>query len=187
MRLLRALRALLARPRVRFVLGTLLSALALGFLAREVDLREAARALRQAHAGFVLAAVGGTTLHMVAKGERWKVLLGERGASLPRREVMRVLLIGQMLNTFIPIRAGDVARVYLIGGLGPGRAFTLGSLVVEKGADLLSYAALFFCFFSGYRCQPGLAPPPSPWCKRCWCSAAGLPCSCSFASGSCSG
>jgi len=50
-----------------------------------------------------------------------------------------------MLNTLLPARLGEVQRAYTIGGLGPGRTYTLGTVALEKILDLLAYAGLFLC------------------------------------------
>jgi uncharacterized protein (TIRG00374 family) len=54
-----------------------------------------------------------------------------------------VLLVGQLLNTIFPARLGDLARAYVLGGMGPGRTYVLGSIVLEKMLDSLAYITLF--------------------------------------------
>jgi uncharacterized protein (TIRG00374 family) len=52
-------------------------------------------------------------------------------------------LAGQSLNLIYPARAGDISRVYLIGSLGISRTFLLGTVILEKLWDLLSYSLVF--------------------------------------------
>jgi uncharacterized protein (TIRG00374 family) len=47
-----------------------------------------------------------------------------------------------MLNTISPARIGDLGRAYLAGGMGPGRAFTFGTVVIEKVLDMLCFTFL---------------------------------------------
>lgn len=69
-----------------------------------------------------------------AKSARWAALagLGQRaGWSL-----LPALVIGQLLNTLIPARVGDLARVVVgDGATGLGKAFLLGTVVLEKLVD----------------------------------------------------
>ncbi len=53
------------------------------------------------------------------------------------------MLSGQLLNTVYPARVGDLSRAYVIGGKGPGRVFTLGTILLEKLLDTLAYGGLF--------------------------------------------
>lgn len=149
------LRDLIAAPRARFVLGSLLAVGLIVLGGHDLDLRDAALTLQRADAKWVLAATLTTTLHMVAKAARWRKLLAGNADRLSLLDLIRVLLIGQMLNTLIPLRIGDVARVFLLGSRGVSRAYTAGTIAMEKGVDLLSYGALFFCSCSGCPCPSG--------------------------------
>ena len=57
--------------------------------------------------------------------------------------MLSVLLIGQTLNTILPVRIGELSRAYILGGLGPGKLFILGTIVLEKTLDMLCYVLLF--------------------------------------------
>jgi uncharacterized protein (TIRG00374 family) len=48
-----------------------------------------------------------------------------------------------MLNSFLPVRAGEISRVYVLGRAGIGHAFVLGTIAVEKVMDLIAYSLLF--------------------------------------------
>ena len=58
-------------------------------------------------------------------------------------QLLKALLVGQMLNTIYPMRIGDFSRAYVIGGIGPGRVFTMGTILLEKLLDMFSYSLLF--------------------------------------------
>lgn len=143
--------------RLRPAIAVLLMIAALLLIARSVDGREVGRSIAAANRTWLLLAVLFTGLHIFAKVVRWHLLLGERSQTVSFKILLRVLLIGQMLNMLVPLRLGDVARMVLVGREGAGRAFTAGTIAMEKSVDLLSYSALFFCSFLVCRCQIGLA------------------------------
>lgn len=126
--------------------GLCLSLLALYLAVREIDLAAAGAALLTAGRGWISLALLSVAVNTIAKAARWKELLGEAGAHVGLGSYLSALLVGQMLNTLAPARVGELSRAYLLGGLGPGRAFTLGAVFLEKLIDLLAYA-LVFCLF----------------------------------------
>lgn len=140
---------------LRLLAGAALAALALVYLGREVDYRAAWRGLQAAHAGWLGAALLSVWLTILAKVARWRVLLGTEGARVPLGQVGGALLVGQMLNTFLPVRVGDLVRMRWVGRVGPGQSYTLGTIVLEKVLDLLGYALFFFACFCGCRSRPG--------------------------------
>jgi hypothetical protein len=48
-----------------------------------------------------------------------------------------------MLNTLFPLRVGEISRMVVIGDMGVGRVFVLGTIAVEKLLDMIAYALLF--------------------------------------------
>jgi uncharacterized protein (TIRG00374 family) len=62
---------------------------------------------------------------------------------VPFSTLFMSLMAGQLLNLIFPARIGDISRAYTVGGLGPGRAYVLGTVVIEKIIDFLIYLALF--------------------------------------------
>jgi uncharacterized protein (TIRG00374 family) len=127
----------------RLGLGLLVSAGSLYLALRTVTLSEVWAVLARADGRYVGLALIGVVLNPVAKAVRWKVLIGPRGRGVSFWKAWMSLLAGQALNTLYPARLGDLSRVYVVGGLGPGRVFILGTIVVEKVLDMLSYALLF--------------------------------------------
>jgi len=76
------------------------------------------------------------------KAVRWRALLFPQKISLGK--VWSVFMIGQMLNAVLPARAGEVGRIYFIGGVeGTSRAKALSTVVVEKVADLVMLALAY--------------------------------------------
>jgi uncharacterized protein (TIRG00374 family) len=135
---------LVSSPIFRVTIGLLLSGLSLYLAVRNVDFREARTAIAEADfllVGLALCSVG---LNLFLKALRWNVLLGLPGKVVPFSKVGMSFLTGQMLNSILPARIGDLSRVFVVGGMGPGHAFVLGTVAIEKVLDMLSYAVLFF-------------------------------------------
>lgn len=154
-----SLRGLFGRARVRLGLGLALTLVTLYLALREVNLAEVWAALVRADGGRVGLAVGVVALNNIVKALRWQVLMGAQRRLVSFPTLLRAHLMGQALNILVPLRVGEVVRVYVVGGAGPGRSFTAGTVVLEKVVDLVCYTLLFFCSCFGSRCRSGPASP----------------------------
>ena len=152
------LRALRSSPTLRLTLGLLLSALFLYVAVRNIDMRDVARVVGGAHVVFICLALVSVTANTFAKAFRWKVLLGVAGQQVAFSRLLAGLLVGQMLNTLLPARIGDVTRAYAFGQPGPGRTFVLGTVVLEKLIDMIAYGLLVVALL--------LAIPLPAWLDR---------------------
>jgi uncharacterized protein (TIRG00374 family) len=135
--------SLLSSRWLRLLLGTTVSVLSLYLAFRNVDYRGVWNVLSKADRWFTSLAVCSVAVNTLGKAIRWKSLMGEAGRTIPISKTLGTLLIGQLLNNIIPARIGDLSRAYLIGSLGPGRIFVLGTIVLEKIIDMLLYVLLF--------------------------------------------
>lgn len=142
-RLTAAFKRLLASSGVRVAAGLLISGIALYLAFREVSLEQVGRALASADWRFVALTLISVLAGIALKALRWYHLLGPDRGLTGFRRTLAALLAAQMLNALIPARVGDVSRLYLIGPVPQGKAFILGTIVLEKTADLVAYAALF--------------------------------------------
>jgi uncharacterized protein (TIRG00374 family) len=80
-------------------------------------------------------ALGTVLATTAAKAARWSILLRQCNAQASGWRILRVLFIGQMLNTFVP-RLGDLGRAVLLGPQAPARVpAVLGTVFVEKALD----------------------------------------------------
>jgi len=127
----------------RVLISIALSLGAIYLAVRDVDLRLVWSTLLDASWGFILLALACVALNTLAKALRWKLLVGPPGQNIPTINYLMVLLAGQMLNTLFPARLGDLARAYVLGGMGPGRTYVLGTVVLEKILDAFAYIILF--------------------------------------------
>lgn len=132
---------------LRVTVGIAISLGAILLAVRNVDFALVWAAIQNARLVFMLLALGSVLINTLAKALRWKVLVGPDGQSIPRLKYWMILLAGQMLNSLLPARLGDLARAYTLGGLGPGRTFVFGTIVLEKMLDSLAYLSLFGVLF----------------------------------------
>jgi uncharacterized protein (TIRG00374 family) len=121
---------------LRWCLALGLTALAVWLSVRNVRWNLLVEALAGAGLSMLGLSLGTVLLTTGAKAARWGVLLRNLGAEVRGWRILRVLLIGQMGNSFLPARAGDVGRIVLLGPQTPGgSAAVLGTIIVEKALD----------------------------------------------------
>ncbi|MGC8879422.1 MAG: lysylphosphatidylglycerol synthase transmembrane domain-containing protein [Anaerolineae bacterium] len=137
--------------------------LALGILAGWYTLRDSAwdelwgSLIRVAPLPVLLAAVL-LAATQVVKVWRWQAILG-RSAEVSFGQALRGLLVGQALNLLLPLRAGDIARVWLVGRqVAQGVVYTGYTVALEKVLDI-SMAAVSLCLLLIWEPWP-------PWLSR---------------------
>ena len=121
----------------RTVIGAVLSVGFFWLAARGVSWSAVGEAFASAHYGLVTLAAGCVISSTALRAWCWRCLLGHAGSSIGFTQTWGILLVGQAVNIGVPARAGDVARLYLIGAAGRlpmAGAFT--TLIVEKFFDL---------------------------------------------------
>src|SRR4029450_11134955 len=136
-----------ARPlnRLKLAIGVAISAALLVYLFRSVDLAELGRQLRGAHWGWMLVAIVMAPLQLWVRGRRWWYLFPP--GSNPQG-ITAAMMIGYMANNVLPLRAGEVVRVYVVArrwsaslrtAARPHPCWaTLATLVVERVLDSLA-------------------------------------------------
>lgn len=127
---------------LQVALGLLVTGLALYLALRQVDLRQVGLVLRQASPFYVVLALLSVVANTLLKALRWKVLLGQAGAGVSLGRILAVILAGQTINAFVPVRLGDLGRAVVVGGMGAGKAYALGTVLLEKALDLAWYGLL---------------------------------------------
>jgi uncharacterized protein (TIRG00374 family) len=117
------------------------SALLLAVLAAWLSIRQVRwvvfdATLTHVHVPLLTLALGTVLATTTVKAVRWHVLLRTCGTRASATRSLRVLLIGQMGNSLLPGRVGELARAALIGPQTEGGfAAALGTIVVEKTLD----------------------------------------------------
>lgn len=129
-------------PYLRLLAGVLFGGAAVFLASREISLRDLPEAMRGVQVIWLVIALLTTFSGHIFKAFRWRILLQTEGFAVPFDLLLRYVLAGQLTNLFIPGRAGDIGRAWLVGARGAGRVFSFGTVVVEKVLDLIFYALL---------------------------------------------
>jgi hypothetical protein len=125
----------------------LLLGLGLGFLClylalRGVDWSEVKQTILTADPFYISLAFGVTLANIALKILRWQAQLKPDNPNIRLLGISASFLSAQMLNALVPVRLGEVQRIYVIGGSGSSHGFVLGTIVAEKFLDMLAYAVL---------------------------------------------
>lgn len=134
---------IVSSPFIRIGVPVVISLVSLYLALKDVALDDVLEALSNTDVRFIVLVLITVMVNTFAKAARWKALMRPGGHNVSYFQAIKSLLVGHTLNLLYPGRVGDLSRAYEIGGLGLGRTFVLGTVVVEKILDMLSYAFLF--------------------------------------------
>jgi len=124
----------LRRP--RFWLSIVVSLLALYLAVRDVQWSEVATALSKANGILLLLALVSVLLNTLGKAVRWRLLFYPRHTRLSVKNCLSVLFVGQLTNSLLPARSGDLVRALLIAAdRNTSRVLALATVAVEKAMD----------------------------------------------------
>lgn len=137
------LRHIISSRYFRLAVGLFVSVFALYFASRGIKFDDVWRAISKVNIVFVVWTLVSVMINVLSKAFRWQVLISSSDPQISFLDILVALLVGQVLNLFVPGRAGDLGRVYLLGQRGFSRTFVLGTVVLEKMLDLIVYALLF--------------------------------------------
>ena len=135
-------------------------AVSIALLVWRVDVPEALRRLDDLEPGWALAGMAMFTVSKGIHAWRWRVLLGRRDA--PFRPLLGIFLLSNLVNSLLPLRAGDLVRIELPSRLLrlPRAALASNVLFVESLFDGLAFLVLVavagFVLGEGVRQLPGL-------------------------------
>ena len=121
------------------------------WLLSRIDTARASQIIKQANSSYLLAACGLILINPLLMVLRWRgVLSAQAGDLVPFMVSLRAVLMANVLNSFLPSKAGDMAKaVYLRkhGGLSRG----LGTVVLERMIDfcVLGSLGIIGFFISG--------------------------------------
>lgn len=124
------------RKWIKALLGVTVSAGLLGYLLWSVDLRQVGDHLARTHWGYLGLSSILTLFAVWVRAVRWGYLFppGSHPSGL-----FSATMIGYMANNVLPLRAGEIIRVYVVARRGAGSIWTaLATLVVERLLDALS-------------------------------------------------
>ena len=126
--------------RLRLALGVAISVALFGYLLTTVDLGQVAERLRHMHPGWTVVSVLLAPIGLWIRAKRWRYLFA-RSDQPPG--LVPAVMIGYMANNILPLRAGELVRVYVVSRRW-GRGFwaVLGTLVVERVLDSLAIVGI---------------------------------------------
>jgi hypothetical protein len=100
------------------------------------------RSLRIAHPAWILGVLGFTAAGYTLRCVRWTRMMRPTGARF--RVCARVLMISLAANNILPLRIGDIMRVFTYADdLGTSPSVILSTVVLEKLLDIFTLALLF--------------------------------------------
>jgi len=129
-------------------LGLLVSLIAIGFIALQINIDRLASALLNADYEFLLPGAAFLLLGLLTRAMRWRVLLASQ---LPLRRAFNIMNIAYLVNGVLPLRLGEVARIYLTArvkeAIPPMQ--TASTIVVERLLDVLSVVIMAALVLAG--------------------------------------
>ncbi len=129
--------------RARTVVGLVISITLLGLLLLVVPIDELVTTVLSANGWLVLALVAVHAVMLLARVQRFALLVNERGVA--SRSAFDAVFIGWFANLTLPAKAGELARpaVYARGS-GMPLAGAVAAVIIERLVDLCCLAALFY-------------------------------------------
>ena len=151
-------------PRVRrallIALQVVIAAAAVYFVVRSANLSETRHSFAHANYWLLPVAVGFLLLDLGLRAVRWRLLLlPRRGISV--RNLFSAANVGYLFNTLLPLRAGEVVRVFVVDELeDTGRIGAAASIAIERGIDLVAMVVLLMLLLP-FIDEPGWARGPA--------------------------
>lgn len=119
------------------LLGLVVSLAAVYFVVRQMDISQLGVALQDARYIYVLPSALFVVLGLVARAFRWRVLLSD---GLPLGRAFNILNASYLVNGILPLRIGEVARMYLASQGQPSVPVfkSASTIIVERLLDVLA-------------------------------------------------
>src|SRR3984957_14846856 len=103
------------------------------------------RALRMVHPGWIAGVIGFTAGSYTLRCVRWTRMMRSTGAKFG--VCARVLMTSLAANNILPLRIGDIMRVFTYASdLGASPSVILSTVILEKLLDIFVLVLLFVCF-----------------------------------------
>ena len=134
-----------ARGRVaKIFVGVAISAALLVYLFWGVDLQDVLARLAATHWGWLVASIVLNLVSLWVRAWRWYYLFPP--GSQPSR-LFNALMIGYLGNNLLPLRAGEIVRVYVASRRGQRFWTVLATVVVERALDGLAVGLIVVALF----------------------------------------
>lgn len=134
-----------ARGRLaKILLGVAISAALLVYLFRGVDLHDVLVRLADTHWGWLVASVVLNLVSLWIRAWRWYYLFPPGSQPF---HLFNALMIGYLGNNLLPLRAGEIVRVYVASRRGQRFWTVLATIVVERALDGLAVGLIVAALF----------------------------------------
>ena len=125
-------------------MGLLVSAGFTYLAVRGVDFALVGESLRDSNYWWLAPALGALTVGIAVRALRWQLLF-RRETRPPFRAAASALLVGIFVNSILPARAGEAARIVVLNQQqGTSRVEAIGTVVLERTLDVLCLLLLLF-------------------------------------------
>jgi uncharacterized protein (TIRG00374 family) len=125
---------------VLVIVGALVSGVCLWLALRQVSLDDVWSSLEDASWVWLVPTLLLTYLTLVVRAIRWRHLFVDRDR-VSTWESAKAINVGLLFNSLLPSRVGEVPRIFALSGrTGVSKVETGGTIVVERGLDLLTIA-----------------------------------------------
>ncbi len=124
----------------RWLPGLILSAGAIYFITKIINMQGLQLALQQIQLKYLAAGVVLYLISLVARAAAWRILLDRKATTWQAFIAMNE---GYLINNFLPFRLGELGRALLLGGeTGLGAVRVLSTIIIERSFDLAIAAGL---------------------------------------------
>jgi hypothetical protein len=121
----------------------IVSGIAVVVIISMLDFNQFAQALLRADIRFILAGIFTTLLWLVIRGVVWRTLLQNKASY---RDCFLTINEGYLLNNFLPLRLGEIARAFLMSRKAALDFWqVVPTILIERALDLAIAAGLFLC------------------------------------------
>lgn len=132
-------------PWLRLTLSLVATAVAVYLVTRSLDPGQIRAAVGQASLGLIILGLLVIGVTIAAKSLRWQLMFLPASQRPALRAAFWALALGQFVNILIPVRLGELVRIFsLEQQAGISKARTLGTLVIEKTLDTIGLLATAF-------------------------------------------
>ncbi|MCA0453389.1 MAG: flippase-like domain-containing protein [Chloroflexi bacterium] len=130
------------------LLGIIVSLGAIYFIASQVDVAQFKDAVVEARYIYVVPTIIFLLLGLITRAFRWQVLLH---GDLPLRRTFSIMNVAYLVNGVLPLRMGEVARIYLSTRATPPvpPMKTASTIIVERLLDLLAVVLMVVLALAG--------------------------------------
>ena len=138
-----------AKTYIRYTLSFVIMALFMYLAFRGQDVEAIGISLRRVRFVWIFYLIVGGVLSHIVRAWRWQYLLVPIKNNVTLRNSFSAVMIGYMVNNFLP-RVGEVVRPYTLGKLeGISKTAAFGTVIIERIIDIITFfsillAVMFF-------------------------------------------